>query len=146
MGTNICPNVLSKETDLWTLYVDIRSMTNDDEAVKLAIENVLKGRVDLFSLQVHPGVGYVDCDPDSQLIRAARWTLEKEGIPYRIIEGFGASDSRYFAGEGADLFDFGPIGDNIHGVNEWVSIDSLRTTSEVYHTLIDVLLRKRDSF
>jgi succinyl-diaminopimelate desuccinylase len=145
MGTNICPNILSKEGDLWTLYVDIRSMTNDEEAVKSAFENALKNRVDLFSLQVHPGIGYVDCNPDSQLIKAARWALEKEGITYRIIEGFGASDSRFFAGEGADLFDFGPIGDNIHGVNEWVSIESLRTTSEVYHTLIDVLIRKSGS-
>jgi succinyl-diaminopimelate desuccinylase len=145
MGTNICPNILSKENDLWTLYIDIRSMTNDDEAVKLAIESALKDRVSLFSLQVHPGMGYVDCDPDSHLIKAAKWALEKEKIPYRIIEGFGASDSRFFAGEGADLFDFGPIGDNVHGVNEWVSLESLRTTSEVYHTLIDVLLRKPGS-
>ena len=145
MGTNICPNILSKENDLWTLYIDIRSMTNDDKDVKLAIENALKDRVSLFSLQVHPGMGYVDCDPDSHLIKAARWALEKEGIPYRTIEGFGASDSRFFAGEGADLFDFGPIGDNVHGVNEWVSLESLRTTSEVYHTLIDVLLRNPGS-
>jgi succinyl-diaminopimelate desuccinylase len=145
MGTNICPNILSKESDLWTLYVDVRSMTNDGETVKNAFENSLKDRVDIFSLQVHEGIGYVDCDPDSRLIRAARWALEKEGISYRIIEGFGASDSRFFAGAGVDLFDYGPTGGNVHGSNEWVSIESLRKTAEVFHTLIDVLLRKRDS-
>ena len=145
MGTNICPNVLSKENDLWTLYVDIRSMTNDGDSVKAAFQASLKDRVDLFSLNVHAGIGYVDCDPDSRLIKAARWALEKEGIPYRILEGFGASDSRFFAGEGADLFDFGPIGDNVHGANEWVSIESLKENAEVFHTLIDVLLRKPGS-
>lgn len=145
MGTNICPNVLSKENDLWTLYVDLRSMTNDGEAVKAAFQESLKNRVDLFSLQVHGGAGYVDCDPDSQLIKAARWALEKEGIPYRMVEGFGASDSRFFAGAGADLFDFGPIGDNVHGANEWVSIKSLKQNADVFHTLIDVLLRKPGS-
>ena len=145
MGTNICPNVLSKENNLWTLYIDIRSMTNDDEAVKAALERSLKGRVDLFSLQVYPGIGYVDCDPDSRLIRAARWALEKEGIQYRIIEGFGASDSRFFAGSEAELFDYGPIGDNVHGANEWVSIESLRRTAEVFYILIDVLVRKPSS-
>ncbi|OLS23795.1 MAG: Succinyl-diaminopimelate desuccinylase [Candidatus Thorarchaeota archaeon AB_25] len=144
-GTNICPNILSKENDLWTLYVDIRSMTNDGEVVKAAFQDALKGHVDLFSLKVHAGIGYVDCDPDSRLIRAAKWALEKEGIPYRIIEGFGGSDSRYFAGEGADLFDFGPRGDNVHGANEWVSIESLKENAEVFHTLIDVLLRKPGS-
>jgi succinyl-diaminopimelate desuccinylase len=98
---------LSKENDLWSLMIDIRSMTNDGEAVQSAFEASLKGKVDLFSLTVHAGVGYVDCDPESQLIKAARWALEKEGISYRIIEGFGASDSRFFARDGAELFDFG---------------------------------------
>ena len=143
MGTNYCPNDLSKENDLWTLMIDLRSMTNDGEAVKAAFQASLKNRVDLFSLTVHAGIGYVDCDPDSRLIRAARWALEKEGIPYRIIEGFGASDSRYFAGEGADLFDFGPKGDNVHGANEWVSIESLKENAEVFHTMIEVLSREK---
>jgi succinyl-diaminopimelate desuccinylase len=142
-GTNICPNILSKENDLWTLYVDIRSMTNDGETVKAAFQDTLKGRVDLFSLKVHAGIGYVDCDPDSRLIRAAKWALEKEGIPYRIIEGFGGSDSRYFAGEGADLFDFGPRGGNVHGANEWVSIESLKEDADVFHTMIEVLTREK---
>jgi succinyl-diaminopimelate desuccinylase len=145
MGTNICPNVLSKENDLWTLYVDLRSMTNDGDAVKAAFQASLKDRVDLFSLTVHAGIGYVNSNPDSRLIRAARWALEKEGIPYRVVEGFGASDSRFFAREGADLFDFGPKGDNVHGANEWVSIESLKQNADVFHTLIDVLLRKPGS-
>ncbi|MFW9975017.1 MAG: M20/M25/M40 family metallo-hydrolase [Candidatus Thorarchaeota archaeon] len=142
-GTNICPNILSKEKDLWTLYVDIRSMTNDGETVKAAFEEMLKGRVELFSLNVHSGVGYVDCDPDSRLIKAAKWALEKEGISYRITEGFGGSDSRYFAGEGADLFDFGPKGDNVHGANEWVSIESLKENANVFHTMIEILTREK---
>ncbi|MGY5855862.1 MAG: M20/M25/M40 family metallo-hydrolase [Candidatus Thorarchaeota archaeon] len=143
MGTNFCPNTLSKENDLWTLMIDLRSMTNDGEAVKAAFQASLKNRVDLFSLQVYAGIGYVDCDPDSLLIKAARWALEKEGIHYRILEGFGASDSRFFAGEGADLFDFGPIGDNVHGANEWVSIESLIQNAEVFHTLLEVLSREK---
>jgi acetylornithine deacetylase/succinyl-diaminopimelate desuccinylase-like protein len=142
-GTNICPNVLSKDNDLWTLYVDIRSMTNDGETVKAAFQASLKDHVDLFSLQVHAGIGYVDCDPDSRLIRAAKWALEKESIPYRIVEGFGGSDSRYFAGEGADLFDFGPRGDNVHGANEWVSIESLKENAEVFYTMLEVLTRDK---
>lgn len=141
-GTNICPNILSKEGDLWKLYVDVRAMTNDGEEVDVAFQESLKGRVDYFSLKVHPGIGYVNCDPDSHLIRAFKWALEKEGIPYRIVEGFGGSDSRYFAPEGVDLFDFGPRGDNVHGANEWVSIESLKENAEVFYTLIDVLLRK----
>jgi len=142
-GTNICPNMLSKEGDFWRLYVDVRSMTNDGETVDAAFQDSLKGRVDYFSLKVHSGIGYVDCDPGSRLIRAFKWALEKEGMPYRIVEGFGGSDSRYFAGEGADLFDFGPIGDNIHGANEWVSIESLKENAAAFHTMIEVLTREQ---
>ncbi|MFW9817679.1 MAG: M20/M25/M40 family metallo-hydrolase, partial [Candidatus Thorarchaeota archaeon] len=141
-GTNICPNILSKEGDLWRLYLDVRAMTNDGEAVDAAFQDSLKARVDYFSLKVHAGIGFVNCDPDSHLIRAFRWALEKEGIPYRIMEGFGGSDSRYFAPEGVELFDFGPIGDNVHGPNEWVSIRSLIDNAEAFHTLLDVLIRK----
>ncbi|MFW9891060.1 MAG: M20/M25/M40 family metallo-hydrolase [Candidatus Thorarchaeota archaeon] len=142
-GTNICPNILSKEGDLWRLYVDVRAMTNDGEAVDAAFQDSLKGRVDYFSLKVSPGIGYVNCDPDSHLIKSFRWALEKEGIHYRIVEGFGGSDSRYFAPEGVDLFDFGPRGDNVHGANEWVSIDSLKENAEAFYTLLEVLTRDK---
>ena len=142
-GKTVCPNLLSKEEDLWTLYCDIRAMTNDDEAVKKAIEDAINGKIDLFSLRVAGGAGYVESNPNSHLIKAMRWALEKEGLDYRIIEGFGGSDSRYFAGEGSDLFDFGPEGDNLHGANEWVSLSSLKQNAEVFHRLIEVLSRDK---
>ncbi|MFW9845397.1 MAG: M20/M25/M40 family metallo-hydrolase [Candidatus Thorarchaeota archaeon] len=141
-GKNINPNLLSIEGDLWTLYYDIRAMTNDGETVEAAISQSIQGLFEPFSLRVSSGVGYVDTDPNSRLIRSARWALEKEQIPYRVIEGYGASDSRFFAGEGCELFDFGPRGGNTHGPNEWVSLSSIRENANFYHTLIEVLLRK----
>lgn len=142
-GKIISPNLLSKEGDLWTLYCDIRAMTNDGEAVKKSIEDAVKGHLELFSLNVAAGVGYVESDPDSRLIRAMRWALEKEGVTYKLIEGFGGSDSRYFAGQGSDLFDFGPEGNNLHGANEWVSLSSIRENAEVFHTMLEVLTREK---
>ncbi|MHA2178926.1 MAG: M20/M25/M40 family metallo-hydrolase [Candidatus Thorarchaeota archaeon] len=142
-GSNICPNLLGKEGDFWRLYLDVRSMTNDGEAVEAAFQDSLKGRVDYFSLKVHAGIGYVNSDPDSRLIRAFKWALEKEGIPYRIVEGFGGSDSRYFATDDVELFDFGPRGDNVHGANEWVSVESLKENAEVFHMMLEVLTREK---
>ncbi|MGY5873813.1 MAG: M20/M25/M40 family metallo-hydrolase [Candidatus Thorarchaeota archaeon] len=142
-GKIISPNLLSKEDDLWTLYFDIRAMTNDGASVKKSIEDAVRGHLELFSLNVVTGVGYVESDPDSRLIKAMRWALEKEGVTTKLIEGFGGSDSRYFAGQGADLFDFGPEGDNLHGANEWVSLSSIRENAEVFHTLLEVLSRDK---
>ncbi|MHA1138131.1 MAG: M20/M25/M40 family metallo-hydrolase [Candidatus Thorarchaeota archaeon] len=142
-GKIVNPNLLSKEEDLWTLYCDIRAMTNDAKAVKESMEDAVRGHLEVFSLKTHAGVGYVQSDPDSRLIKAMRWALEKEKVSYKLIEGFGGSDSRYFAGLGADLFDFGPEGDNLHGANEWVSLSSIRQNAEVFHTLLEVLSRDK---
>ncbi|MHA2378303.1 MAG: M20/M25/M40 family metallo-hydrolase [Candidatus Thorarchaeota archaeon] len=144
-GKTISPNSLSLEGDLWTLHCDIRAMTNDGESVKQAIQHSLNGKVDVFSLKVLPGAGYVETDPDSFLIRAAKWALKKENIRTRLIEGFGASDSRFFAGAGCELFDFGPRGGNTHGPNEWVSLSSIEENASFFYTLLEVLTRKPDA-
>jgi len=120
-------------------------MTNDGESVKQAIQHALDGKLEVFSLKVLSGAGYVETDPDSLLIRSAKWALKKEGIPTRLIEGFGASDSRFFAGEGCELFDFGPRGGNTHGPNEWVSLSSIEENAGFFHSLIEVLIRKPDA-
>ncbi|MHA2265552.1 MAG: M20/M25/M40 family metallo-hydrolase [Candidatus Thorarchaeota archaeon] len=141
-GTVIWPNMLSLQDDLWTLVCDIRAMTNDAEAVHQAFEANLKGRLDVLSMKVSRGVGYVDVDPDSSLIKAARWALEKLGIFYQVNEGFGGSDSRYFAGQDVELFDFGPIGENLHGSNEWVSLSSIEENAELYFMIAELLTKK----
>ena len=140
-GTMIYPNVLTLDGDLWTLTIDIRAMTNDGDSVQQAFEAAL-AEVDVFSIKVATGIGFVDVDPNSRFIRAAKWALEKEGISYRVIEGFGASDSRFFAEKGVQLFDFGPEGGSLHGPNEWVSITSIEENAEFFHTLIEVLIRE----
>ncbi|TFG14009.1 M20/M25/M40 family metallo-hydrolase [Candidatus Thorarchaeota archaeon] len=135
-GTIINPNILEDRRDSWKLHCDIRAMTNDAEEVKESFERNLKDRVNLEELKVHAGMGYVDSDPSSKLIGTARKVLEELSIPYAIVEGFGASDSRYFAGHGSDVFDFGPRGDNLHGPNEWVWLPSLDENARFYHQLV----------
>ncbi len=139
LGTFVSPNLLSLENNLWTLYCDVRAMTNDRDAVQNAFETSLRGKVDLYSLQVEPGSGYVDSSPDSKLIRSAIWALRKEGIDYSVGEGYGASDSRYFTDPRVQVFDFGPRGDNVHGPNEWVSLTSIEQNAAFFQTLLDVL-------
>ncbi|NHI83658.1 MAG: M20/M25/M40 family metallo-hydrolase [Candidatus Thorarchaeota archaeon] len=140
-GKIVSPNLISLEDGLWTLYCDIRAMTNDSEAVEEFIHEAVDEGVELFSLKTERGAGFVKSDPDCKLIRAAKWALKKENIPILLFEGFGASDSRFFAGSRTQLFDFGPQGANIHGPNEWVSLSSIQQNAKFFHTLIDVLVR-----
>jgi succinyl-diaminopimelate desuccinylase len=125
----------------WKLYCDIRAMTNDGSAVEDAFDKALSNRVDSYSVKAYSGKGYVNSDPDSKLIQAAETALREEGIKYKLIEGYGASDSRYFAGKGADLFDFGPRGDNLHGPNEWVSLSSLAENAGFFYSLVKLLTK-----
>ncbi|MFW9909322.1 MAG: M20/M25/M40 family metallo-hydrolase [Candidatus Thorarchaeota archaeon] len=145
LGTTISPNLLSLDSDLWNLYFDIRAMTNNGEAIESSFTDVLRDRLDVFSLKVSNGIGYVNSDPNSKLIRAAEWALKKQGISYRLTEGYGASDSRYFASHGAEVFDFGPRGDNLHGPNEWVSLSSIEENAQFFYTLLEVLVREPSS-
>ncbi len=146
LGTVISPNLFELEDGEWTLYCDIRSMTNDGSVIEDAFRRVLESRVDIHRLKVYDGIGYVNSDPDSRLIRAAEWVLTKEGIDYKLIEGYGASDSRYFTGKGADLFDFGPRGGNVHGPNEWVSLSSIRENAQFFYLLADTLSQSPSPF
>lgn len=141
LGTVVSPNLLSCTDDLWTLYCDVRTMTDDNEAVQDAFTKAISSRVELFSLRVPKSAGCVNSDMNSKLIRAAEWALKKEKINYKLMEGYGASDSRYFAGQGADVFDFGPRGDNLHGPNEWVSLSSIEENGRFFYTLVEVLAR-----
>jgi succinyl-diaminopimelate desuccinylase len=145
LGTTISPNLLELEGDLWSLYCDIRAMTNDADVVESAIRRSLQGKLDIASLKVYSGAGYVDSDPHSGLIRAAEQALEKLRIQYKLIEGYGASDSRFFAGHGADVFDFGPRGDNLHGPNEWVSLKSIDENARFYYTIVEELAQEHNS-
>ncbi len=139
LGTFVSPNLLSLENNLWTLYCDVRAMTNDRDAVQNGFETALQGKVELYSIQVESGSGYVDSSLDSKLIRSAIWALRKEGIDYSVGEGYGASDSRYFIDPRVQVFDFGPRGDNVHGPNEWVSLTSIEQNAAFFQTLLDVL-------
>ncbi len=139
LGTIVSPNLFEMEDGEWKLYCDIRAMTNDGSSIEVAFENALRSRVESFSVKAYGGKGYVNSDPNSKLIQAAESALQKEGIKYKLIEGYGASDSRYFAGKGSDLFDFGPRGDNLHGPNEWVSISSLKENARFFYALVKLL-------
>ncbi len=139
MGKVVSPNLLELKDDKWDLYLDVRAMTNDSKSVKHAFQEALRGKAEVASLTVGAGQGYVDSDPNSQLIKAARKALDRVGIRIRLIEGGGASDSRYFVKENTQVFDFGPIGDNLHGANEWVLLPSIEENAKFFYELIDVL-------
>ena len=80
-------------------------------------------------------------DKKSIIIQAFKSTLMRYGYEPEISEGAGATDSRYFTTYGVDAVDFGPLGGNIHGDNEYVEIKSLQVLPKIYLNTIEFLIQ-----
>ncbi|MDP2908484.1 MAG: M20/M25/M40 family metallo-hydrolase [Nanoarchaeota archaeon] len=114
------PNKVPDKAEMW---LDIRYTEKDNISRLLKKLRKIKG-MQVKLLQKQP---MLDTDENNhyikQLKKIAKTSFKKE---------LGASDVRFFAKRGVPAADFGPIGANYHGNNEWVSI---RSMEEVYKTL-----------
>jgi succinyl-diaminopimelate desuccinylase len=138
-GINVLPTLYWRD-DRHHVKVDIRAMTEDPEPILRAAERAVKEFVPEASLKVVPGAGCLMTRPDCHLVRTAREVASTLGIPPRVVERQGASDSRYFSPKGIDCIDFGPLGGNIHGPNEYVILSSLERTAKFYTELVTRLV------
>jgi succinyl-diaminopimelate desuccinylase len=55
----------------------------------------------------------------------------------------GASDARHFPKHGIPAFLYGPIGEGVHGIDEWVSVSSLEQHVEIYREWLTELAASR---
>jgi succinyl-diaminopimelate desuccinylase len=76
-------------------------------------------------------------DPDHPAIKLVKSLAEEvEGRSVDIIREHGGTDARYFGEVGIPAFLYGPVGGDLHGTNEWVSIPSLIDQYEINRKLI----------
>lgn len=140
-GVSITPNMYSFDGRVHELALDIRAMSGK-EAVEEALGSVVEAVLPGARLEVRTGPGkYLNTPPTARLVREAVQALKDEGFSPEPIEGAGASDSRYFADIVAEAIDIGPIGEGVHGPNEWVDITSLKKLSRVFVRLAERLSR-----
>ncbi len=142
-GVTITPNILRGASDSWELVLDIRAMTPSVESICSAVEAVVTEALPGARVECGGGGGYLYTSKDSAIVKAALKAAERAGIKVSIGEGAGASDSRFYSPRGVQAIDFGPIGGNIHGPDEWVSIKSLEALPEFYAGIARILLRSR---
>ena len=76
-------------------------------------------------------------DPDHPLINLLKKiTEEVTGESIGIGREHGASDARYFSEKGIPAFIHGPTGGDIHGKNEWVSVESVIHQYEIWKRIL----------
>ncbi len=141
-GVTITPNIYVKQGKLHRIYFDLRAMLKDksvieDEVARLLIEIFPKAK---YIVKTGRG-GYLYTPPISPLVKTFKNALEFMGEEPRLIEGAGASDSRYFTIHGVEAVDFGPRGGNIHGVNEFVEVSSLKKLPYIYLKVVKELAK-----
>lgn len=112
--------------------LDIRfppELSDDPDEV---LKQVRKNLPENCRLMKITGTGPLQTDPaDGQvklLQRTASFVLKKSVI---IGRDHGASDARYFNRFNIPAFIYGPIGGDLHGANEWVSLKSLLQHIEI---------------
>ena len=141
-GVTATPNVYRFVGDYHEFVINVRAMTDDARAIEEAMVEALREDFQGIEVKVEGegGGGYLYTPRDSRLVKLAGEVLGELGVEARVVEMAGASDARYFSPLGIETIDFGPIGGNAHGPNEYVSLRSLEVTSRFYSLLVRRLL------
>jgi len=135
-GVGITPNMLEERGGVWRLYLDVRAMESDPAPVCSAIEEVASNALPEARVRCGGGRGYLYTSPDARIVREAAAAAGEAGIRLAGVgEAAGASDSRYFSPKGVEAIDFGPVGGNVHGPDEWALADSLARLPAFYASL-----------
>jgi len=82
----------------------------------------------------------VETDRDHPLFQRFLETMESVlGRPVQLAREHGATDARHFAEKGMPVVILYPVGDGIHGPNEWVDLPSLDTLYAIFKAYVDAL-------
>jgi succinyl-diaminopimelate desuccinylase len=84
--------------------------------------------------------GFVNTPKNSRLVNVFTEVLNNLGVKYSVGEGAGASDSRFFTPYNVEVVDFGAVGGGMHGDDEYVDVESLKTLPKIYSEVVKKLL------
>ncbi|MCD6183053.1 MAG: M20/M25/M40 family metallo-hydrolase [Thermovirga sp.] len=143
-GVSITPNLYSLEDEKHILKLDIRVMNHLKEEIHRVMKEIMDLNIPGGEIEVKSNekAGYLFTRPEERIARIMLETLEELGEKAEVIEGPGASDSRFFTPYGVKAIDFGPRGGNIHGPNEYVEISSLKKMPLLYKKVVLRLMKE----
>ena len=84
----------------------------------------------------------VDEKDDLKLLNAIRRVYERRGVAAVAVFSLGVGDTRHVRKYGIPAVYLGPGGGELHGKNEYVSLDELKEFPSVYVEVIDGLVRE----
>ena len=77
-----------------------------------------------------------ELSPDSYFCTLISKVLENNGVVPVFSAGFAWDESGLFAEKGIPVVSFGPKGEGAHGNIEWVDVESVKVSTQVYGSII----------
>ena len=141
-GINLTFNYYLEKSENHLFQMDLRIMSKSHEDVRTYFEKLVKRFSIPGDIGVRGSVGPVNTPEDSLLITKAKEIAKELQLSEKPIEMGGATDSRFFSALQIPAIEFGPLGGNVHGSNEYVEIRSLEIVRDFYLKLVQILERK----
>ncbi|MEM0043684.1 MAG: M20/M25/M40 family metallo-hydrolase [Sulfolobales archaeon] len=141
-GVTVTPNIYRFDGEYHVIEIDLRAPLKDAGREKISryLSEILREYLPEASYEIYGGGGYLYTPMSSRIIEKSIKILRRLGIKPSIVERAGASDSRYFSPLGVEAIDFGPVGGNAHGPDEYVEVWSLEPLERFYEELLKELL------
>ncbi len=141
-GINLTFNYYRNEKETHLCYMDLRIMSNNNEDIENYFRNFVETSKIETELNIKGSIGPVETPKDSHLIQKSMKVAKEMNLSSEPIEMGGATDSRWFSYLGIPSLEFGPLGGNVHGANEYVEISSLEIVRTFYQKLFTELTIK----
>jgi len=139
-GINLTFNYY-KEVEKHFCQLDLRIMSNEDEKIKEYFKNLVEKYSIEGNIDVKGSIGPVNTPITSPLIKKSILVAKEMNLSSVPIEMGGATDSRFFSAHNVPTIEFGPLGGNVHGANEYIEISSLELVRKFYYKLISELVK-----
>ena len=138
-GINLTFNYYREERESHMCQLDLRIMSSDHEVIHQYFENFSKKYLIESEVVSKGSIGPVNTPIDSKLVKTSVEVAEKMKLFSTPLEMGGATDSRWFSANNIPAIEFGPLGGNVHGSNEFVEIGSLEVVRTFYKLLYQSL-------
>ena len=139
-GINLTFNYYRDEEDHHLCQLDLRIMSKSMDDVQKYFEKFINDSAIDAVIETKGSTSPVHTDKDSKLVKISLKVAKEMGLSHYPIEMGGATDSRWFSARGIPSIEFGPLGGNVHGSNEYVELSSLEVIRKFYLRLFSSLL------
>ncbi len=117
-----------------TLHLDIRRVPEEDaESILAAVKSCFPEHATVTLI----GSGVpLNTDPNHPAVQQLAQVVRDVGLPAHFYREHFGTDARFYSAKGTPAVCCGPIGAGLHSDEEWVDIDGLVKTYEVFAKLV----------